>query len=110
MEHFLGEQKLEKGILKQLFFQRLPVNVRYILVSTSEALSLSALDDRILEAHPHPLGTFSAIAPATVKKAKPGSTLKSQVTDLTRLVRELTTVVGHMQRSKQNKGSRSRSR
>ena len=37
MEQFLGEQKLEKGILKQLFLQRLPVNVRLILASTSEA-------------------------------------------------------------------------
>lgn len=114
MEQFLGEQKLEKGILKQLFLQRLPVNVRLILASTSEALSLSDLADladRIIEAHPEPLGTMSAIAQTPVVQAKPASsTLESQVTDLTRLVRELTTVVGRMQRSQSRSRSRTRNR
>eukprot|EP00057_Strongylocentrotus_purpuratus_P019718 XP_011674192.1 PREDICTED: uncharacterized protein LOC105443076 [Strongylocentrotus purpuratus] len=113
MEQFLGEQKLEKGILKQLFLQRLPVNVRLILASTSEALTLSdlaELADRIIEAQPDSPGVISAIAPATVEKAKPASALESQVTDLARLVRELTTVVGHMQRSQSRSRSRSRQR
>lgn len=97
MEQFLGEQKLEKGILKQLFLQRLPVNVRLILASTSETLSLSDLADladRIIEAHPEPLGTMSAIAQTPVVQAKPTSTLESQMTDLTRLVRELRPLSG----------------
>nr|XP_054757209.1 uncharacterized protein LOC129263323 [Lytechinus pictus] len=114
MEQLLGEQKLEKGIFKQLFLQRLPVNVRQILASTSEALPLSelaALADRIVETQPYTPGTISAIAHGNAEatpKATPkaSSDLESQVSELTRLVRNLTTVVGDIQRSR----SRSRSR
>lgn len=84
MEQFTGEQK---GILKQLFLQRLLVNVRLILASTSEALSLSdlaELADQIIEAQPDSPRVILAIAPATVEKPKPASTLESQVTDLAR--------------------------
>ena len=48
----VGEKKLEPSILKQLFMQRLPVNVQLILASTSESMGineLAALADRILE-------------------------------------------------------------
>ena len=71
---------------------------------------LAELADRIIEAQPDSPGVISAIAPATVEKAKPASALESQVTDLARLVRELTTVVGHMQRSQSRSRSRSRQR
>ncbi|XP_063963282.1 uncharacterized protein LOC135156084 [Lytechinus pictus] len=43
MEQLVGDQKLERGILRQLFLQRLPHNVRLILASTSESLALSDL-------------------------------------------------------------------
>ena len=110
MEQLLGEQKLEKGIFKQLFLQRLPVNVRQILASTSESLPLSelaALADRIVETQSYAPGTISAIAPVNSESnPKASSALESQVSELTRLVRDLTTVVGNIQRSR----SRSRSR
>ena len=110
MEQLLGEQKLEKGIFKQLFLQRLPVNVRQILAGTSEDLPLSelaALADRIIETQPYAPGTISTIAPGNAEATpKARSTLESQVSELTRLVRDLTTVVGNIQRSR----SRSRSR
>nr|XP_054770804.1 uncharacterized protein LOC129278684 [Lytechinus pictus] len=108
MEQLLGDQTLEKGIFKQLFLQRLPVNVRLILASTSEALSLSDLSelaDRIIEAQPESHGAISAVAQKP-GEAKPRNDLENQVSELTRLVRELTTVVGNMQRRQ----SRSRSR
>nr|XP_054761391.1 uncharacterized protein LOC129267791 [Lytechinus pictus] len=109
MEQLLGEQKLEKGIFKQLFLQRLPVNVRQILASTSEALPLSelaALAYRIVETQPYTPGTISAIAHGNAEATpKASSDLESQVSELTRLVRNLTTVVGGIQRSR----SRSRS-
>ena len=115
MEQHLGEQKLEKGILKQLFLQRLPVNVRLILASTSEALPLSELAelaDRIIEANAVPADSISTISAATVEKStRPASTasaLESQVTELTKLVRDLTTVVGRMQRSRSRSRSRNR--
>nr|XP_054771423.1 uncharacterized protein LOC129279352 [Lytechinus pictus] len=110
MDQLLGEQKLEKRIFKQLFLQRLPVNVRQILASTSEALLLSelaALADRIVETQSYTPGTISAIAPGNAEATpKACSDLESQVSELTRLVRDLTTFVGSIQRSR----SRSRSR
>ena len=110
MQQFLGEQKLEKGILKQLFLQRLPVNVRLILASTSETLSLSdlaELADKIIEAQPDNYGTVSAVAP---RENAPKNDLENQVSELTKLERELTTVVGHIQRSQSRSRSRSRGR
>eukprot|EP00057_Strongylocentrotus_purpuratus_P026011 XP_011680485.1 PREDICTED: uncharacterized protein LOC105445964 [Strongylocentrotus purpuratus] len=52
MRQLLGESTLEEGILKQLFLQRLPNNVRIILASSSDSVSieqLAELADRILE-------------------------------------------------------------
>ena len=52
MQQLLGTATLEGTILRQLFLQRLPVNVQLILASTSEKLDideLAALADRIVE-------------------------------------------------------------
>ena len=52
MRQLLGERKLEDGILKQLFLQRLPSNAQLILVSSSDTVTLdqlAILADRILE-------------------------------------------------------------
>lgn len=55
MEQLLvGDKRLENGILRHLFLQRLPQNVRLNLASTGESpalYELAALADRILEAH-----------------------------------------------------------
>ena len=125
MEQLVGDQQLDKGIFKQLFLQRLPQNVRLILASTSESLSLSDLADladRIIEVH---VPVVNAVAPATdaglhvaaVRPAPasdsaqtPRADLVGQIADLTKLVRELATTVGHMQRARSRSRSRSKSR
>ena len=65
MEQLVGEQQLDKVILKQLFLQRLPQNVCLILASKSDSLSLSdlaELADRIIEAR---VPVVNAVAPTT---------------------------------------------
>ena len=52
MRQLLGESSLEESIMKQLFLQRLPDNVRIILASTSETEPierLAELADKIFE-------------------------------------------------------------
>ncbi|XP_063951644.1 uncharacterized protein LOC135153207 [Lytechinus pictus] len=52
MKQLLGDSTLEDSILKQLFLQRLPNNVRIILASSSDAVpieQLAELADKILE-------------------------------------------------------------
>ena len=114
MKQLMGEQKIENGILKQLFLQRLPQNVRLILASTSESLTLTdlaALADRILEAHIPSVNVVNE-APTVVasNSAAPTSSanaaLTEQVAELTNLVRDLSATVRQLQRSR----SRSRSR
>ena len=127
MVQLVGDQQLDKGILKQLFLQRLPQNVRLILASTSESLSLSDLADladRIIEVH---VPVVSAVTPATVAGSHvaavrpaaapagdsaqtPRADLVGQIADLTKLVRELATTVGHMQRARSRSRSRSKSK
>lgn len=54
MYQLIGDKKIEGGILKQLFLQRLPSNVQLILASTNDSLplvELAQLADRILDVH-----------------------------------------------------------
>ena len=115
MEQLMGEQKIEKGILKQLFLQRLPPNVRLILASASESITLTdlaALADRILEAHVPTVNAVNAAPTVAVTNTAaptvPSATnaaLAEQVAELTHLVRNLSATVKQLQRSR----SRSRS-
>ena len=55
MRQLLGDNRLEDGILRQLFLQRLPTNTQRILASTADNSSLdelAVLADRILEVAP----------------------------------------------------------
>ncbi|XP_041461766.1 uncharacterized protein LOC121413071 [Lytechinus variegatus] len=124
MEQLVGDQKLESGILRQLFLQRLPHNVRLILASTSESLAiadLAALADRILEAHVPVVNTVAPVTDAgshaiTVKPAQSGDTqgansnLVRQIADLTKLVRELATTVGQLKHDRSRSRNRSKSK
>ena len=64
MQQLLGEKQLEPSILKQLFVQRLPMNVQLILASTSDTMSindLAALADKIVEvASPPSVATIAS--------------------------------------------------
>lgn len=113
MQRLLGEQKLEMGILKQLFLQRLPQSVRLILASTSDTMplaDLANLADRIIEAHV-PSVNFVAPTNATVgATSAPASDMALQVAELTKLVKELSTTVVQLQRDRSRSRGRSRSR
>ncbi|XP_030832226.1 uncharacterized protein LOC115920522 [Strongylocentrotus purpuratus] len=105
MQQLLGMQQLEKGILRELFLQRLPQNVRLILASSSDALPLSELAnlaDKILEAS-IPVTGISAPSATVAAVSNSNPDLQHQVLELTKMVKELTATVGRMR-------SRSRSR
>ena len=125
MEQLVGDQKIEKGILKQLFLQRLPANVRLILASTSDSLSLSELAelaDKIIEVHVPAVGTVSTEASAaslaapvvtpvaTATALDPIESMRKDISKLTMLVKDLQRQVRQSQRSSSNSRSRSRSR
>lgn len=105
MQQLLGSQQLESRILRELFLQRLPPSVRLILASSSDALAitdLAILADKILEA---------SIAAPNIASPGPAiasvdDDLRRQVSELTRMVSDLTATVNRQQRSR----SRSRSR
>ena len=104
MQQLLGSQQIDSGILRELFLQRLPHNVRLILASSSDALALvdlATLADKILEA---------SIAAPNIASAAPAVSavdddLRQQVSELTRMVADLTATV-----NRQRSRSRSRSR
>ncbi|XP_030836005.1 uncharacterized protein LOC115921857 [Strongylocentrotus purpuratus] len=66
MRQLLGERKLEEGIFKQLFLQRLPSNAQLVLASSRDSVSLdqlAALADRILEVYVPPVNVVTSPAP-----------------------------------------------
>ncbi|XP_072168471.1 uncharacterized protein [Diadema setosum] len=95
MNQLVGEQQLEKGIMRQLFLQRLPNSVRLILASTKETLpltELAELADRILDAHiptvnmvDPPVVASAAVAPSTAQLDELVSLLQGIETRLKRL-------------------------
>ena len=104
IKQLAGEQKLERGILKQLFLQRLPSNVRLILASTSDSLPLSDLADladRIIEVHVPTVGTVTqpgaTAGPAAAPVAAPAvaAALPTTDSDLRQEVMKLTKMVAH---------------
>ena len=128
MEQLVGEQKLDKGILKQLFLQRLPPNIRLILASTSDAITLTALAelaDRILEVHIPTLGAISpsgataapVAAPATAPAiaaasvSSPGiDDLRDEIRKMSKTLHNLQVQVGKLQRNSNRGRSKSPSR
>ncbi|XP_065067489.1 uncharacterized protein LOC135693039 [Rhopilema esculentum] len=99
MRQLLGDNTLENNILRQLFLERLPTNVRLILASTADSLpveQVALLADKILEVAT-PLGissltpTVSALAPTPVTPpiASEVHALRSQVEELTFQVQAL---------------------
>mgnify|MGYP006956422324 CR=1 FL=1 len=107
MEQLVGEQTIDKGILKQLFLQRLPPNVRLILASTSDTLALSdlaELADRIIEVHIPTVGVVSqgvtatpGAAPIAAPAAAAAMPASFYDTDLREEVRKLTKAVRDLQ-------------
>ncbi|XP_071504495.1 uncharacterized protein [Diadema antillarum] len=121
MEQLVGDQTLEKGILKQLFLQRLPQNVRLILASTSDALTLqelAELADRIVDAHVPGVNTMTAsppiIAPVSSsggnsRGVTPPATLAQLTSELAEVKRALIDLTFSVKKMQQRGRSRSRS-
>ena len=116
MTQLAGAQQLDSGILRQLFLQRLPANVRLILASASTKTSLedlAELADRIIEVNvpmisPVSAPTESVSACAPQPKTSDNAALREEISNLTKLVTRLQTQVTKLARS--NSASRSRSR
>ncbi|XP_030846942.1 uncharacterized protein LOC115926400 [Strongylocentrotus purpuratus] len=110
MRQLLGESTLEEGILKQLFLQRLPNNVRIILASSSDSVSieqLAELADRILEiSSPFSLSAVECTPASTTVSSSPPQVsaevqqLSRQVTQLTAQVQALTSSLQEDRRSR----------
>eukprot|EP00795_Rhopilema_esculentum_P017874 gene17874-biopygen608 len=65
LRQLLGDNPLEDGLLRHLFLQRLPTNVKLILASTPDTVSiddLASLADKILDVAP-PQHSLAAISP-----------------------------------------------
>ena len=93
MRQLVGDNRLEDGILRQLFLQRLPTNTQRILASTADNISLdelAVLADRILEVAP---SQPSVAAIATTSQSASTVTeieaLRNQVNNLTNQVAAL---------------------
>ncbi|XP_041460834.1 uncharacterized protein LOC121411989 [Lytechinus variegatus] len=90
MRQLLGENTLEESIMRQLFLQRLPDNVRLILASSSETTpieQLSEMADKIFEvAAPSP--NIHAIKPSVAQLA-PRAPVNSEVAILQATVNQL---------------------
>ena len=95
MQQLLGEKQLEPSILKQLFVQRLPMNVQLIMASTSDTMSindLAALADKIVEvASPPSVASVTPDIPTQQASQPPKSALADDMQRLTTQVAELTT-------------------
>ncbi|XP_065196398.1 uncharacterized protein LOC135827889 [Sycon ciliatum] len=84
MQQLLGDRTMDAEVLKELFIQRLPSNVRVVIASSSDSLPLDKLADmadRVLEvAQPTPI---IAAAPAASSAASEIAELRAQIAALT---------------------------
>ena len=128
MRLLLGESKLEDNILKQLFLQRLPGNVKAILASTLDNVSLdqlAELADKIIEVATPSIGHLTSAEPSPVTPTASGVSQSSdsgrinddvqrltvQVAQLTAQVQALTCNLERGRKpSRDSRRSRSRSR
>ena len=120
LQQLAGDKKLESDIIKQLFLQRLPMNVQLILSSSSDKTDieeLAALADRIVEvAAPLTVSTMKSTQSAEPKTSpsSQSSPASSNVSDdvqrLTAQVAQLTAQVQRLTTSMQRQRSRSRGR
>lgn len=89
MQQLLGDKALDSSIIKELFLQRLPPNVRMVLASTGDTIALeelAQLADRITEVAIPSVATVSA-SPITTEVEQ----LRAEVTRLAGLVQSLST-------------------
>ncbi|XP_038050815.1 uncharacterized protein LOC119723965 [Patiria miniata] len=104
MRQLLGEHKLEEGIFKQLFLQRLPSNAQLVLASSRDSVSLeqlAALAERILEVYVPPVNVVTTPAPSS----------SGELAELRDQISKLTMQVSSMQAQlKRQSHSRSQSR
>ena len=108
MRQLLGERKLEEGIFKQLFLQRLPSNAQLILASSRDSVSLdelASLADRILEVYVPPVNAVTTPAPAPQGEL---AELREQISKLTRQVGLLQANLKRQSRSRSQSRSRPR--
>ena len=112
MRQLLGDSKLEDTILKQLWLQRLPSNVKAILASTSDSVTLDQLAnlaDKILEVTASSsiaqVSTPTLTSPTPLQSTSPNVSddiqrLTAQVAKLTTQVKTLTSQLQQRGRSK----------
>eukprot|EP00794_Sanderia_malayensis_P020686 gene20686-biopygen17073 len=116
MQQLLGEQRLDQKIFRQLFLQRLPINVPLILASTTDEMALdqlASLADKILEVNPA-ISTISTISPnpkpSPTASADSPSLLQLQINQLSKQVEALTTQINSESKFRRpNYSQRSRS-
>ena len=113
MRQLLGEHKLESGILKQLFVQRLPSNVQLILSTASTALTneqLAELADRIMDVPMPAVQSAHAPAPPPATASPTPPVFESAIADLkaeiTRLSRQVRALQGQLRDRSRSSGYR----
>ena len=93
MRQLLGDQQLDEGILRQLFMQRLPMNVQLILAPTAGTLpvdQVATMADKILEVPtPASISAINPLAPSSTSHSTEVADLRCQVNQLTSQVESL---------------------
>ena len=110
MRQLLGEQRIDEGIFKQLFLQRLPPNVQAILASSSDSVGLdhlATLADKIMEVNIPQVTAVTPPAPTPTVATSSDPTLAQQ---LAALSTQVASIQEQLQKSQQTEQRRSRSR
>ena len=98
MQRLVGDHQLDEGLMRELFMQRMPSNVRLVLAATPHTTSLeehAAIADRVMEATSHTVSHVSDQQPTIAD-------LTAKVERLSHAIEALTTKVQKLD----NQGSR----
>ena len=113
MRQLLGEQRIDEGIFKQLFLQRLPPNVQAILASSSDSVDLdqlATLADKIMEVNLPQVTAVTPPTPTPTVAAALEPTLTEQLAALSKQVASLQEQLNKSQQRRSRSRSRSRDR
>lgn len=97
MQQLLGEKAIDESLLRELFLQRLPANVRMVLASTRDTVALNdlaQLADKIAE-----VAMPSVCAVNTPSLASEVEQLRAEVASLKQAIKSLSQTTARRQRS-----------